>query len=167
MKDHINGKYKKIMMEMYKWKKIVLKLYSQVTILKQITIIHNLTLILVVHEKKLFTCKFCSKTFSNRCGFNSHVKSVHEGKWEYCTLCNGKFQDKGDLRRHTKNVHERNYSFRCDQCGRGFPYRTPMKEHMLKHHGIPLEENKLLISENCNESDVSLLANSKCTNKKS
>ena len=96
----------------------------------------------VVHEKKLFTCKYCSKTFSNRCGFNSHVKSVHEGKWEYCTLCNGKFQDKGDLRRHTKNVHERNYSFRCDQCGRGFPYRTPLKEHMQKHHGMCLNGNQ-------------------------
>ena len=99
----------------------------------------------VVHEKKLFTCKYCSKTFSNRCGYNSHVKSVHEGKWEYCTLCNGKFQDKGDLRRHTKNVHERNYSFRCDQCGRGFPYRTPMKEHLQKHHGIRLDNNQVQV----------------------
>ena len=97
----------------------------------------------MVHKNLLHTCNFCNKTFKHKPAFKLHVRSVHEGIWEHCPQCNGKFQDKGDLRRHIRNVHDRNYPFRCDQCGRGFPYRTPMRDHMLKHHGIKLDETDI------------------------
>jgi len=93
-------------------------------------------------KKKNFTCNVCEKQFYARRKMDKHIRTVHLGeKDHHCKICNEAFRYIENLHLHTKKVHE-GIKFKCHQCGKELFNNRGLKRHLLKSHGITMENKK-------------------------
>ena len=60
-----------------------------------------------VYQNKMYHCKECGYSVSNRGSFNKHIKAVHEKRKDYkCDECSYASSEKGNLKTHKSKHHE-------------------------------------------------------------
>jgi len=93
-------------------------------------------------KKKNFTCNVCEKQFYAKRKMEKHIKTVHLGERNFeCKLCNETFRYIENLHLHTKKVHE-GIKFKCNQCSKELFNNRGLKRHLLKSHGVVMDEVK-------------------------
>ena len=71
--------------------------------------------------------------------------AVHLGERNFeCKLCNETFRYIENLHLHTKKVHE-GIKFKCNQCSKELFNNRGLKRHLLKSHGVVMDEVKEVI----------------------
>ncbi|CAH0625603.1 unnamed protein product [Chrysodeixis includens] len=83
--------------------------------------------------KKVYSCKFCDKTYKCAKSIIIHERSVHTGQRPAeCTVCNTSFFHEDYLKEHMR-LHTGETPFKCPICGRGYAQRGNMKSHLRIH----------------------------------
>ena len=52
-----------------------------------------------------------------------------------CTQCEKRYTEKRNLKRHMQ-LHTGQFSFYCDECGKGFSHGDHYKDHVRAHKGL-------------------------------
>lgn len=83
----------------------------------------------------LHICDKCGKSFGRRAHLTRHqlVHNSKNGSNFECDGCGKRFYTKQNLNDHYIRRHSNNTIFRCRPCGRIFPSRTALADHMKKH----------------------------------
>jgi hypothetical protein len=94
----------------------------------------------VVHTGvKEFTCQHCGKSFSLKCGLQTHIKGVHgkniAGEYRFkCDKCDYTTVAEYRLKEHNEATHIREVKYNCDQCNY-FGYRKlGLQSHISAVH---------------------------------
>ncbi|KAJ8720336.1 hypothetical protein PYW07_012379 [Mythimna separata] len=83
--------------------------------------------------KKVFSCKFCEKTYKCAKSVIVHERSAHTGlRPAECSVCNTSFYHEDYLKEHMR-LHTGETPFKCPICGRGYAQRGNMKSHLRIH----------------------------------
>ena len=88
-----------------------------------------------------FTCKTCSKNFTQLRNLTRHEKTVHREKIFVCDKCSESFTRKDALKRHQKR-HQRIVTHSCDNCRKEFYRRDNLVEHQVQCQGKPLKRGR-------------------------
>ena len=84
-----------------------------------------------VNDTKLFSCKFCQRTFKSRNSLEGHER-VHTGERPFsCKYCKHTFTLQSTLKNHEKSHFRK--SFSCKNCQKVFHSYTDKKEHEKVH----------------------------------
>lgn len=86
----------------------------------------------LVHGEGLI-CPYCSKRFTSRTGYSSHI-AREEGRFNYkCEFCtpNKFFLGKTHYECHM-NMHTNQKPYKCVSCGKGFAHTNKHREHQEK-----------------------------------
>ena len=88
------------------------------------------------HEKKIFPCHQCGKSYERPDTLRYHVKTVHENRKDTkiykCDQCEKTTVGRLDhLKTHLKNVHKRH--FYCKKCVKSFSDLTDFDVHVCKN----------------------------------
>nr|XP_021201563.2 zinc finger protein 880 [Helicoverpa armigera] len=87
----------------------------------------------LARPKKVYTCKYCDKTYKCAKSTIIHERSVHTGQRPAeCTVCNTSFYHEDYLKEHMR-LHTGETPFKCPICGRGYAQRGNMKSHLRIH----------------------------------
>lgn len=104
-----------------------------------------------VHDKIVFPCNYCAKTFSRYSSWlrhvNTHEDSVHVRQVFPCHFpnCVKKFTSSYNRMVHEKTVHERQYCFECSVCCRRFTLESSLQRHIRNvHNDIGNESNTMI-----------------------
>jgi uncharacterized Zn-finger protein len=84
-----------------------------------------------VPEKKVYSCKHCSKVFSRSYNLQSHL-AIHSNDRPYkCDFCPNTFARQSDLNRHKQshNLGLLGPRFICKGCGKAFTRGDSLKNH--------------------------------------
>ena len=89
-----------------------------------------------VEEKSKFYCEFCSKPFSGRTKFMTHLQNqeIHYNHMEKCNICGKEFRGNRNLRAHIERVHEDIGRIMCQICGTTFCSKYYLEDHIEKSH---------------------------------
>ena len=72
-------------------------------------------------KEKLFSCKYCKKTFTNPASLKNHINS-HTGEQQFvCTKCDKSYSSKSSLVQH-QVIHNEEKQFPCQFCDKRFHY---------------------------------------------
>ena len=72
-------------------------------------------------KEKLFSCKYCEKTFTNPASQKNHLNS-HTGENQFvCTKCDKSYSSKSSLVQH-QVIHNEEKQFPCKFCEKRFHY---------------------------------------------
>ena len=83
----------------------------------------------------LYECNECSKSFSSRVIYNSHIE-MHAGLRPFsCNICDMSFKKDGNLKAH-KESHEGHQQFHCDLCEKRFLGKDHLKIHLATVHAV-------------------------------
>ena len=88
-----------------------------------------------------YTCKTCSKKFTQLRNLTRHERSVHREKKFICDQCSASFTRKDDLKRHQKR-HEGIATRTCENCRKKFYRRDNLVEHQVQCQGNPLKRGR-------------------------
>ena len=88
-----------------------------------------------------YSCKTCSKTFTQLRSLIRHERSVHGGKRFYCDQCDESFTRKDDLKRHQKQ-HQGMITHTCNNCKKEFYRRDKLVEHQMHCQGNSLKRKR-------------------------
>ncbi|XP_055617083.1 zinc finger protein 571-like [Toxorhynchites rutilus septentrionalis] len=91
----------------------------------------------IKHKSEKVPCKICGKVFKHRTLLRNHMV-IHKTSYE-CHVCGKILQKKYSLSVHMR-VHTNEKPYPCEVCGERFMLKVQMKTHLLKVHGIVLEE---------------------------
>jgi uncharacterized Zn-finger protein len=84
-------------------------------------------------SKVQFLCVPCNKTFSHKCHYTQHMKTVHTGVKPYkCQRCGKKFATENELDRHAVK-HDGLKPFRCVKCPKSYNNKVDLKRHEKNH----------------------------------
>ena len=85
-----------------------------------------------VHEAAEVPCEICGKIFNNSMNLYDHKREFHKDKLA-CSLCGVKVKN---MRMHMLTVHTDNslLKYKCEYCGKGFPEKQKMDNHMMSMH---------------------------------
>ena len=86
----------------------------------------------IPNSARLFSCEFCSKSFSLKNNLNSHLKMHTQPNSLKCHLCDQKFTFIQNLNVHLR-LHLGVKPFACDKCGMKFAQKSYLKIHMSTH----------------------------------
>lgn len=93
-----------------------------------------------IHSDRKYFCDQCSKEYTNRIVFESHLKTHDIGYVKpsfICKVCEKSFTTKYSLASHLKSVHlGLNKEYLCQMCGKKFSQRSSYKQHCNAHNGI-------------------------------
>ena len=88
-----------------------------------------------------YSCKTCSKTFTQLRSLRRHERSVHGGKRFHCDQCDDSFTRKDDLKRHQKQ-HQGMITHTCNNCKKEFYRRDKLMEHQMHCQGNFLKRKR-------------------------
>ena len=88
-----------------------------------------------------YSCKTCSKTFTQLRSLRRHERSVHGGKRFHCDQCDESFTRKDDLKRHQKQ-HQEMITHTCNNCKKEFYRRDKLVEHQMHCQGNSLKRKR-------------------------
>ncbi|XP_055617081.1 uncharacterized protein LOC129762642 [Toxorhynchites rutilus septentrionalis] len=91
----------------------------------------------VKHKSEEVPCEICGKVLKHKDLLRSHML-IHRANYE-CHVCGKVLQKKYTLSVHMR-VHTNEKPFPCELCEQRFMLKVQMKTHLLKMHGIALEE---------------------------
>ena len=89
-----------------------------------------------------YSCKTCSKTFTQLRNLTRHEKIIHGGKKPFvCDQCNESFTRIDALKRHQKR-HQGMLTHICNNCRKAFHRRDKLVEHEVHCQGNPLKRKR-------------------------
>ena len=89
-----------------------------------------------------YSCKTCSKTFTQKRNLTRHEKVIHgEKKAFVCDQCGKSFTRKDDLKRHQKR-HQGIITHTCNNCKKEFYRRDKLMEHQMHCQGNSLKRKR-------------------------
>lgn len=71
---------------------------------------------------------------TSACDIALEVEVASDVKFK-CDICSKSFSNKEYLNKHHQQQHTKQFSFCCDQCGKGFTLRRALENHLLLHAG--------------------------------
>ena len=96
-----------------------------------------------VHDKSMFICEICEKTFPNYHRRREHMVKVHAiGKKFVCDMCGKYFLNPALLKLHFVRLHgslEEKMAarkYKCLKCGKGFYKPDRLSEHLITHSEV-------------------------------
>uniref|UniRef100_A0A2A4JEB8 Protein krueppel n=1 Tax=Heliothis virescens TaxID=7102 RepID=A0A2A4JEB8_HELVI len=110
----------------------------------------------LAHPRKVYTCKFCNKTYKNAKSTIIHERSVHTGERPAeCTICNTSFSHEDYLKEHMR-IHTGEKPYKCPICGRGYAQRSSMRSHLRTRctHIKEIETKLHKITKSVNKTNV-------------
>ncbi|KAI9257639.1 hypothetical protein BY458DRAFT_518794 [Sporodiniella umbellata] len=80
-------------------------------------------------------CEICKKTYSKQYNLKQHIKDKHTDNKFPCDWlgCTSVLLTKRSYQTHVATVHQQGVQYRCDDCDRGFPYRSMLEKHKRSH----------------------------------
>lgn len=89
-----------------------------------------------------YSCKTCSKTFTQLRNLTRHEKIIHGGKKPFvCDQCNESFTRIDALKRH-QNRHQGMVTHICNNCRKEFYRRDKLMEHQMHCQGNSLKRKR-------------------------
>lgn len=92
-------------------------------------------------QPKRFSCKYCSKTYSDMPGLYRHNSVVHLGRQSnsykrtvVCEFCGQQFTFPANKHRHVLIVHRREKRYTCELCDAKFGQAAGLRRHILCKH---------------------------------
>ncbi|KYN12594.1 Zinc finger protein Xfin [Trachymyrmex cornetzi] len=100
------------------------------------------------HRAPEFTCEICSEDFVDKDALIAHT-ATHD-LMQRCNACDSIFNDMYSLKEHNRLYHydpasdekfeesnENESEHKCDVCGKIYKYRSILKQHKVRTHGVP------------------------------
>ncbi|KAI7907554.1 uncharacterized protein BX663DRAFT_491277 [Cokeromyces recurvatus] len=83
-------------------------------------------------------CTICNKTYTRPSYLRQHIKDKHTDPIK-CTWfgCDSILKNRRSYRFHLAFVHEQYVKYKCDSCGKGFPYKSVYERHKKSHEPKP------------------------------
>ena len=82
-------------------------------------------------------CDQCDKSYKLKEYLNKHIRYIHKkseaGKW-ICNICQKEFSQYGPLSIHKKRIHADLEPQDCQECGKTYPSKLHLKDHMTVTH---------------------------------
>lgn len=88
------------------------------------------------NSKKQEFCNICNKGFASARYLETHKKIHSERRIFTCKYCDKSFPDRIEHRQHIKHEHQKGTTFLCSECGQSFMRNDYLLVHMRRHNGI-------------------------------
>ena len=102
-----------------------------------------------VHEgdSAPWICEFCGKKFTRKASMQEHMNRHTGIKPRHCNICDKYFYPSA-FWRHMSSVHpsEENLKFECNICGKLFPFKFKLDQHLQNH-----SEKSLIQCQDCDK----------------
>ncbi|XP_028419265.1 PR domain zinc finger protein 10-like [Dendronephthya gigantea] len=85
-----------------------------------------------------YTCKVCSKKFTQLRNLTRHEKTTHGEEKFVCEHCDESFKRKDAVKRHERH-HQSADTHTCTNCRKSFYRRDKLVEHQILRQGNPLK----------------------------
>ena len=93
-------------------------------------------------EKQTYACEVCEKLFNHLADCRRHQQKHADGNYNMCDVCGRQFKHATSLQQHQK-IHDDSYvPSHCSVCVKDFELRKSFKDHMVRKHGIDIDEGK-------------------------
>ncbi|XP_033209660.1 zinc finger and BTB domain-containing protein 24-like isoform X2 [Belonocnema kinseyi] len=83
------------------------------------------------HNRLLYKCELCEKSFSEPMKLRRHVNSTVHQKF-FCTICTTAFGSQEELKEH-KTTHFPFSEYKCDICGKKYVTKRNLRTHISDH----------------------------------
>ncbi len=103
--------------------------------------------------KKFFQCSLCQKTFTQKCGAQSHLRTHTGDKPFKCCMCENKFSFRVQLKRHEAGTHMKEKPYKCRKCPKQFALSHALKQHAVTHRNMPRQHQKDGVPGNINDDE--------------
>lgn len=94
---------------------------------------------------KPYKCNHCDRVYNSTSNLKNHTKTHGRKNLENlykCSWCDKCSYWQYTLRRRERQVHDGQYSYKCAECGKGYPRESYLQSHMSKAHGSGKEPYK-------------------------
>ncbi|XP_055615228.1 uncharacterized protein LOC129761528 [Toxorhynchites rutilus septentrionalis] len=95
------------------------------------------------HKNEKVPCNICGKVFKHKSIVRDHMR-IHKTNYE-CHVCGKILQKKYSLDVHMR-IHTNEKPYPCGLCEKRFMLKVQMKTHLLKVHGVEMEEVQVAIT---------------------